>query len=121
MRAGRQARTVRGKATTLFPIAIRARDAGFEWLELRFAHRYPAQSFFPVHANQRTGQYGGDAQGRGRFIIETPVRETAIRSNKASLPRPSIRKKAGVIVAALQHPFFTQRPSCEHRSPSWPV
>ena len=51
--------------------AIRARDAGFEWLELHFAHGYLAQSFFSVHANKRTDQYGGDKEGRGRFLIET--------------------------------------------------
>ncbi len=51
--------------------AIRARDAGFEWLELHFAHGYLAQSFFSVHANQRTDQYGGDKEGRGRFLLET--------------------------------------------------
>lgn len=51
--------------------ARRARDAGFEWLELHFAHGYLAQSFFSVHANQRTDQYGGDFHGRSRFILET--------------------------------------------------
>ncbi|WP_027214360.1 NADH:flavin oxidoreductase/NADH oxidase [Burkholderia sp. WSM2232] len=51
--------------------AIRARDAGFEWLELHFAHGYLAQSFFSVHANHRTDAYGGDARGRGRFLLET--------------------------------------------------
>lgn len=51
--------------------AKRARDAGFEWLELHFAHGYLAQSFFSVHANQRTDQYGGDFQGRSRFLLET--------------------------------------------------
>lgn len=51
--------------------ARRARDAGFEWLELHFAHGYLAQSFFSVHANKRSDQYGGDAAGRGRFILET--------------------------------------------------
>jgi 2,4-dienoyl-CoA reductase-like NADH-dependent reductase (Old Yellow Enzyme family) len=49
----------------------RALAAGFEWLELHFAHGYLAQSFFSVHANQRTDQYGGDAAGRGRFLLET--------------------------------------------------
>jgi 2,4-dienoyl-CoA reductase-like NADH-dependent reductase (Old Yellow Enzyme family) len=49
----------------------RARDAGFEWLELHFAHGYLAQSFFSVHANQRTDEYGGDLKGRGRFLRET--------------------------------------------------
>lgn len=51
--------------------ACRARDAGFEWLELHFAHGYLAQSFFSVHANQRTDQYGGDYTGRSRFLLET--------------------------------------------------
>lgn len=51
--------------------AIRARDAGFEWLELHFAHGYLAQSFFSVHANKRTDGYGGNAAGRSRFLIET--------------------------------------------------
>ena len=51
--------------------AKRALDAGFEWLELHFAHGYLAQSFFSVHANKRTDQYGGDAAGRSRFLLET--------------------------------------------------
>lgn len=50
---------------------IRARDAGFEWLELHFAHGYLAQSFFSVHANRRNDEYGGDAARRGRFMLET--------------------------------------------------
>ena len=51
--------------------AIRAREAGFKWLELHFAHGYLAQSFFSVHANQRTDRYGGSAENRGRFLLET--------------------------------------------------
>lgn len=51
--------------------ARRAREAGFEWLELHFAHGYLAQSFFSVHANRRTDQYGGDYAGRSRFLLET--------------------------------------------------
>lgn len=51
--------------------AGRARDAGFEWLELHFAHGYLAQSFFSAHANQRDDQYGGDFAGRSRFLLET--------------------------------------------------
>ncbi|WP_207264123.1 NADH:flavin oxidoreductase/NADH oxidase [Desulfovibrio sp. Huiquan2017] len=49
----------------------RARDAGFEWLELHFAHGYLGQSFLSVHANKRTDEYGGDLAGRGRFLRET--------------------------------------------------
>ncbi len=51
--------------------ARRARDAGFEWLELHFAHGYLAQSFFSTHANQRTDTYGGDFENRCRFLLET--------------------------------------------------
>jgi 2,4-dienoyl-CoA reductase-like NADH-dependent reductase (Old Yellow Enzyme family) len=51
--------------------ARRARTAGFEWLELHFAHGYLGQSFFSSHSNQRTDGYGGDFAGRSRFLLET--------------------------------------------------
>jgi 2,4-dienoyl-CoA reductase-like NADH-dependent reductase (Old Yellow Enzyme family) len=51
--------------------ARRARDAGFEWLELHFAHGYLAQSFFSTHSNKRTDQYGGSLENRSRFLLET--------------------------------------------------
>lgn len=51
--------------------AQRALEAGFEWLELHFAHGYLAQSFFSAHANQREDRYGGSAENRGRFLRET--------------------------------------------------
>lgn len=51
--------------------AIRARDAGFEWLELHFAHGYLGQSFFSPHSNQRTDAYGGSLENRSRFLLET--------------------------------------------------
>lgn len=51
--------------------ARRANEAGFEWLELHFAHGYLGQSFFSRHANQRTDQYGGDLAGRSRFLLDT--------------------------------------------------
>jgi 2,4-dienoyl-CoA reductase-like NADH-dependent reductase (Old Yellow Enzyme family) len=50
---------------------IRARDAGFEWLELHFAHGYLAMGFLSSHSNQRTDQYGGSFENRSRFILET--------------------------------------------------
>lgn len=51
--------------------AERARDAGFKWLELHFAHGYLGQSFFSEHSNQRTDQYGGSPENRNRFLLET--------------------------------------------------
>ena len=51
--------------------ARRALAAGFEWLELHFAHGYLAQSFFSPIANQRSDGYGGSFEGRARFLLET--------------------------------------------------
>ncbi|MBL8505668.1 MAG: NADH:flavin oxidoreductase/NADH oxidase [Methylobacillus glycogenes] len=51
--------------------ARRALQAGFEWLELHFAHGYLAQSFFSAHSNHRTDAYGGDYQGRSKFLRDT--------------------------------------------------
>jgi 2,4-dienoyl-CoA reductase-like NADH-dependent reductase (Old Yellow Enzyme family) len=49
----------------------RARDSGFKWLMLHFAHGYLAQSFFSPLANQRSDQYGGSFENRSRFLLET--------------------------------------------------
>lgn len=51
--------------------AKRALAVGYEWLELHFAHGYLAQSFFSIHTNQRDDEYGGNAENRGRFLLET--------------------------------------------------
>jgi 2,4-dienoyl-CoA reductase-like NADH-dependent reductase (Old Yellow Enzyme family) len=51
--------------------AVRARDAGFEWLELHFAHGYLGQSFFSPHSNHREDAYGGSLDNRSRFLLET--------------------------------------------------
>lgn len=51
--------------------AKRALHAGFELLELHFAHGYLAQSFFSPIANKRTDEYGGSFENRIRFLMET--------------------------------------------------
>lgn len=51
--------------------ALRARAAGFEWLELHFGHGYLASSFLSPIANRRTDDYGGSFANRARFLIET--------------------------------------------------
>jgi 2,4-dienoyl-CoA reductase-like NADH-dependent reductase (Old Yellow Enzyme family) len=50
--------------------AKRAVVAGFEWLELHFAHGYLGASFFSPLANARTDQYGGSLENRLRFHLE---------------------------------------------------
>ncbi len=50
--------------------ARRAVEAGFEWLELHFAHGYLGASFLSPLANQRTDAYGGSLENRLRFHLE---------------------------------------------------
>ena len=50
--------------------ARRAADAGFQWLELHFAHGYLGSSFFSPLANQRDDEYGGSLENRVRFHLE---------------------------------------------------
>ncbi|QDV24281.1 NADH:flavin oxidoreductase/NADH oxidase [Aureliella helgolandensis] len=51
--------------------AERARDVGFEWLQLHLAHGYLAQNFWSTYSNSRTDHYGGSAENRGRYLLET--------------------------------------------------
>ncbi len=51
--------------------ARRALAAGYEWLELHFAHGYLAHEFYSPLANQRTDAYGGSFENRIRFLEET--------------------------------------------------
>lgn len=51
--------------------AKRARDLGMEFLMLHFAHGYLAQNFLSTWSNQRKDEYGGSAENRARFLLET--------------------------------------------------
>ncbi|MDX1968521.1 MAG: NADH:flavin oxidoreductase/NADH oxidase [Planctomycetaceae bacterium] len=51
--------------------ARRALDAGFQTLQLHFAHGYLAHSFYSPLSNKRTDEYGGSFDNRTRFLRET--------------------------------------------------
>lgn len=50
--------------------ALLAQDAGFEAVELHFAHGYLVHSFLSPLSNRRTDAYGGTFDGRVRFALE---------------------------------------------------
>ena len=50
--------------------ARRAAEAGYEWLEMHYAHGYLGSSFLSPLANQRTDRYGGSLENRARFHLE---------------------------------------------------
>ncbi|WP_329742925.1 NADH:flavin oxidoreductase/NADH oxidase [Dyella sp. A6] len=58
--------------------ARRAAMAGFQWLELHFAHGFLGQSFLSRSSNVRTDRYGGSLVNRARFLVETVAAVRAV-------------------------------------------
>lgn len=66
--------------------AINAIEAGFDGVELHSASGYLPNQFLSTNANRRTDEYGGSAQNRSRFVIETLKAMTeAIGSKKVGI------------------------------------
>jgi 2,4-dienoyl-CoA reductase-like NADH-dependent reductase (Old Yellow Enzyme family) len=50
--------------------AVRAREGGFQWLELHGAHGYLVHSFLSPLSNHRADDWGGSFADRCRFVVE---------------------------------------------------
>ncbi len=51
--------------------AVRAKNAGFDGVQLHCAHGYFLGQWLNPHHNRRTDQYGGPIENRARIILET--------------------------------------------------
>ncbi len=60
--------------------AARSVKAGFQVIELHFAHGYLGHSFLSPLMNERTDEYGGPFENRTRFLMES------VRAVRAALP-----------------------------------
>lgn len=60
--------------------ARRARDAGFDCVEIHAAHGYLISQFHTPFENRRTDEYGGSLENRARFGLEI------LRAVKAAVP-----------------------------------
>jgi 2,4-dienoyl-CoA reductase-like NADH-dependent reductase (Old Yellow Enzyme family) len=58
--------------------ALRAKRAGFEWLEIHGAHGYLIHSFYSPLSNHRTDEYGGSFENRIRFLLEIAQKVRAV-------------------------------------------
>ncbi len=65
--------------------ARRAIGAGYRVIELHSAHGYLIHSFLSPLSNQRTDEYGGDFDGRTRFLMEIAGELRAVCSDQAAL------------------------------------
>lgn len=49
---------------------VRAREAGFDLVEIHGAHGYLLSQFWAEHTNQRSDEYGGSRENRARLMLE---------------------------------------------------
>jgi thioredoxin reductase len=54
--------------------AARAREIGLDLVEIHAAHGYLVSNFLSPDSNQRDDEYGGDVEGRARFLLEVVER-----------------------------------------------
>lgn len=74
-RAGNQAREmtvdeIARTASAFAAAAARAKQAGFDGVELHAAHGFLLSQFLSPYFNRRTDRYGGSLENRARFLLE---------------------------------------------------
>lgn len=85
--------------------AKNAIEAGFDGVELHAANGYLPNQFLAESANQRTDEYGGSVENRGRFILEV-MKELidTIGGDKVGIKISPLHPYAGIV---LEDPIAT--------------
>ncbi|MCK9357361.1 MAG: FAD-dependent oxidoreductase, partial [Dehalococcoidia bacterium] len=64
------ASAIRSTVRSFAEAAARAKEAGFDGVEIHGAHAYLIDQFISPSANRRTDAYGGPLENRARFMLE---------------------------------------------------
>jgi 2,4-dienoyl-CoA reductase-like NADH-dependent reductase (Old Yellow Enzyme family) len=76
---------IAGLAGSFASAARRALEAGFQVVELHFAHGYLMHEFLSPLSNRRTDEYGGPFENRIRFALETTQAVRAVWPDRLPL------------------------------------
>ncbi len=76
---------IRAAVKAFSEAARRAREAGFDVLEIHGAHGYLISEFLSPLANHRTDEYGGSFENRIRFLVEVVAAVRAVWPERAPL------------------------------------
>ncbi|MBU2643602.1 FAD-dependent oxidoreductase [bacterium] len=74
---------IKGLVADFAAAAARAEKAGFDGVELHFAHGYLVRQFLSPYTNKRGDEYGGDLHGRTRLASEIMA---AVRQRVGDFP-----------------------------------